>query len=72
MKNDNLFLIKIYQDEENIPIACITDDHCVLRESMLDQYARRVLHSQGYGKTEVHFVINGVLYKYNSQGRILG
>jgi len=53
-------------------IACITDDHCVLRESMLDQYARRVLHSQGYGKTEVHFVINGVLYKYNSQGRILG
>ena len=53
-------------------IACITDDHCVIKEDQLPKYADWVLRSQGYHFDEVHFVVNGVLYKYNSQGRILG
>ena len=53
-------------------IACITDDHCVIKEDQLPMYAERVLQSQGYHFDEVHFVVNGILYKYNSQGRILG
>ena len=53
-------------------IACITDDHCVLKVEHLNRYADKVLRSQGYHMSEVHFVINGILYKYNSQGLILG
>ena len=53
-------------------IACITDDHCIIREDQLPKYADWVLRSQGYHFDEVHFIVDGVLYKYNSQGRILG
>ena len=44
-------------------IACITDDHCILEESEIDNYAERVFKNKSYLKEEVHFVINGVLYK---------
>lgn len=52
-------------------IACITDDHCVLKVEHLPRYANKVLRSQGYHMDEVHFVIDGTLYKYNSRGIIL-
>ncbi|MDY3943906.1 MAG: hypothetical protein SOY99_06740 [Alloprevotella sp.] len=53
-------------------VACITDDHCIIRVEFLPHLARNVLRSPNYECDEVHFVVDGKLYKYNSQGQILG
>jgi hypothetical protein len=48
-------------------IVCITDDHCVLEASRLDDYARNLFRSQGYHMDTAYFVIEGHLYKCNRQ-----
>lgn len=51
-------------------IVCITDDHTIIKESELEQLSRRILNNEKYTKDEVHWVVNGKLYKYNSLGLI--
>ena len=51
-------------------IACITDDHLLLQESKLEQLSKTILNNRDYTKDEVHWVVNGKLYKYNSLGKI--
>ena len=51
-------------------IACLTDDHTIIRESNLEQLSKRILNNEKYTKDEVHWVVNGNLYKYNSLGLI--
>lgn len=51
-------------------IACITDDHLLLKESELEQLSKTILNNREYTKKEVHWVLNGKLYKYNSLGKI--
>ena len=51
-------------------IVCLTDDHTIIRESDLEQLSKRILKNDKYAKDEVHWVVNGKLYKYNSLGLI--
>lgn len=44
-------------------IVCITDDHCILDSGKIQSYANHVFKNPSYTKDEVHFVINGELYK---------
>ena len=44
-------------------IACITDDHCIIHESSIINFAKRILDNKYYLFDEVHFVVNGQLYK---------
>jgi len=48
-------------------IVCITDDHCILKESLIDEYASDIFRSKGYNSDIVYFVINNKLYKCNRQ-----
>ena len=50
-------------------IVCITDDHLLIGESHLEQLSYSILNNREYTKNEVHWVVNGKLYKYNSHGR---
>ena len=51
-------------------IVCITDDHLLLQKSKLEQLSKAILYNRDYTKKEVHWVVNGILYKYNSLGEI--
>lgn len=51
-------------------IACIMDDFIELSHRMMEEKSKNILASKLYGKEEVHFYFEGVLYKYNSQGLI--
>lgn len=53
-------------------IACITNHFIKLEPTKLAAISKRILSNGMYTKDEVHFYINGTLYKYNSQGIILG
>lgn len=53
-------------------IACITDDHCIIPKEALPNLAGQVFRDPHYKQKEVHFIVDGILYKYNSQGQILG
>ena len=39
--------------------------------SKLEALSKQILNNKEYMKDEVHFYIDGTIYKYNSQGRIL-
>lgn len=51
-------------------IACIMDDYIKLSQRMMEEKSRSILSNKMYGKEEVHFYSEGMLYKYNSQGLI--
>lgn len=51
-------------------IACITDDFIKINET--SHLAKNILKSKDYAMDEVHFFVDGILYKYNSQGLIPG
>lgn len=51
-------------------IACITDDHIVISDSEMKSLSESILKNKNYSKKEVHWVVNGKLYKYNSHGII--
>lgn len=51
-------------------IACLTDDHIVISESEMTSLSKSILDNKNYSKKEVHWVVNGKLYKYNSHGII--
>ena len=51
-------------------IACLTDDHIVISESEMTSLSKSILNNKNYSKKEVHWVVNGKLYKYNSHGII--
>lgn len=53
-------------------IVCITDDSCEIKESSLEYWNKKIWDDGNYTKNEVHFIVKGKLYKYNSQGRIPG
>ena len=53
-------------------IACITNHFIKLEPAKLADISKRILSNGMYTKDEVHFYIDGYLYKYNSQGIILG
>ena len=44
-------------------IACITDDHCVINVESLEYWSRLILQNADYMQREVHFIIDGNLYK---------
>ncbi len=44
-------------------IACITDDHCVIELSKINGYGKKILDDPNYHFNEVHFVVDGKLYK---------
>lgn len=48
-------------------IACITDDKCTIDSKQLKHYAERILQNTSYNFNTVYFIIQGKLYKYNSQ-----
>jgi len=52
-------------------IACITNHFIKLEPAKLAALSKRIFENGGYTKKEVHFYIDGTLYKYNSQGIIL-
>ena len=52
-------------------IACITNHSMHLVYSKLEALSKQILNNKEYMKDEVHFYIDGTIYKYNSQGRIL-
>lgn len=54
-------------------IACITDhaERLTLNLKQLEKLSMNILKQEFYNKSEVHFYIEGTLYKYNSQGKIL-
>ena len=53
-------------------VACITDDRITIKIEMLPKLSRNILQNKYYTKDEVHFIVEGTLYKYNSQGIIPG
>lgn len=53
-------------------IACITDDRISLNLRMLPKLSKNILQNKFYSKGEVHFIVDGILYKYNSQGLVPG
>ncbi len=53
-------------------IACITNHFIQLEQTKLVALSKRIFGNNEYTKKEVHFYIDGTLYKYNSQGIILG
>lgn len=53
-------------------IACITNHFTKLEPAKLAALSKRILSNGRYTKDEVHFYIDGTIYKYNSQGIILG
>ena len=52
-------------------IACITNHFIKLEPTKLAFLSKRIFKNGIYTKNEVHFYIDGTLYKYNSQGIIL-
>ena len=54
-------------------IACITDHSSEfhIESSNIEELSKTILEKETYEKDEIHFYIDGTLYKYNSQGRIL-
>ena len=60
------------QASEQGAIACITDDRISIDESSLPSLSRKIINNNFYKQAEVHFKVNGTLYKYNSQGLIPG
>lgn len=53
-------------------IACISNDRCEIKVSQLRKIAKDVYRDPNYKQTEIHFIVDGVLYKYNGQGILLG
>lgn len=45
-------------------IACITDDHCVITFKDMIYWKNKIMEDGNYTKDEVHFIIDGVLYKH--------
>ena len=52
--------------------ACVKDDFFTIDLNSLEYLAKEILKDESYLESEVHFIIKGTLYKYNSQGRIPG
>lgn len=53
-------------------IACVTDERMELNVESLEGLSRSILKNKDYLKEEIHFIVKGTLYKYNSQGLIPG
>ena len=45
-------------------IACITDDHCIITYKDMMYWKNIIMEDGNYIKDEVHFIIDGVLYKH--------
>ncbi len=44
-------------------IACITDDHCIINVESLEYWGNLILRDSNYLQREVHFIVDGILYK---------
>lgn len=65
----NILSNAIYASNQGA-IACLTDDHIVISDSEMKSLSESILKNKNYSKKEVHWVVNGKLYKYNSHGII--
>lgn len=45
-------------------IACITDDHCIMTFADMMHWKGKIMSDPNYTKDEVHFIIDGMLYKH--------